>query len=86
MPIFIRDYMRVSHRFAGPMRTFRQAMRQLVAGQTVEPVQLRQDDYWQEFAEDFNRLSSFVQANQNGVEQDDPANEERQTSAGCLIR
>lgn len=56
MPIVVIDSLRLSNRFAGPMHRLRRVMREASEGQPVEPVRFRDEDYWREFAEDFNRL------------------------------
>ena len=56
VPIVIRDLVKLSHRFAGPMLRMRRVMKQAAAGEKVEPVRFRKNDYWQDFAEDFNRV------------------------------
>ena len=55
-PIVFIDCLRTSNRFAGPMVRVQKAMKQLANGEAVEPISLRKDDYWREFAADFNRL------------------------------
>ena len=70
LPIIVRDYIRLSHRFAGPMVKFRRATQQLAAGQMVRPIELRDGDYWQEFAEDFNRMLAVVQSRRPGLADD----------------
>ena len=56
LPIIVIDSMRLSNRFAGPMVRLRRAMRRLAEGETVQPINFRDDDFWSEFAEDFNRM------------------------------
>ena len=56
MPIFIYDAVKLSNRFTGPMMRIRKAARALASGETVQPLKFRDDDYWQELAEDFNRI------------------------------
>jgi hypothetical protein len=55
-PIFIYDAMRLSSRFTGPMMRFKNAAKSLAAGETPAKIKLRGDDFWQEVAEDFNRV------------------------------
>lgn len=61
-PIFIRDLCKLTNRFAGPMVRLRRAMHDLAEGREVAPVQFRKDDFWQDFAADFNRVVERVQA------------------------
>jgi hypothetical protein len=63
LPFFVWDTVKLSNRFAGPMYRIRQALGGLAAGKEVQPVRLRDDDFWKEAAHDFNivreRLQSF---------------------------
>lgn len=61
MPIVLVDLLRVSNRFAGPIHRMRREMRKLASGEAVQPVQVREGDFWFDFAEDFNRIVSHVQ-------------------------
>jgi hypothetical protein len=62
LPVLIADAIGLSNRFAGPMVRLRQSMRRLADGERVALVQFRKNDFWQEFAEDFNRLVVRIQA------------------------
>jgi len=62
LPILIIDIVAMSNRFAGPATRLRRAMRQLADGRVVDPIQFRADDYWKDFADDFNRLIVRIQA------------------------
>ncbi len=54
LPIVLLDCLRFSNRFAGPVYRLRQTLRQLAAGEEIQPVKLRKDDFWHEFAAEFN--------------------------------
>ncbi len=58
MPIFVRDMLRFSLRFAGPVVRLHQAIQRVVDGQEFKPVHFRKADYWHALADDFNRLLS----------------------------
>lgn len=66
-PIFLRDLCKLTNRFAGPMVRLRRAMRDLADGREVAPVQFRDGDFWQELAEDFNRVRTRVHCLSNKV-------------------
>ena len=53
---------RVTNRFAGPIFRLRRSMRELADGEHVEPVHLRKGDYWQDVADQFNRVIQRVEA------------------------
>jgi hypothetical protein len=56
LPVFVIDTIRLSHRFAGPVLRLRRAMREVINGQQPRTLKFRDDDYWQELADDFNSL------------------------------
>ena len=61
VPLVIFDVVRMSNRFAGPMLRLRRSMRDLAAGLPVEPLRFRRDDFWREFADEFNAVAAQVQ-------------------------
>ena len=61
LPLVVLDMIRLSNRFTGPLLRLRRSMRALAQGEHVEPVEFRDGDYWQEFANEFNALAARVQ-------------------------
>ncbi|MGD9722379.1 MAG: hypothetical protein AB7O59_12820 [Pirellulales bacterium] len=61
LPLILFDTLHISHRFAGPNSRLRRSMRELAAGQKVEPVRLRPNDFWQGMAAEFNDLIVYVE-------------------------
>ena len=61
LPVLVIDSVQLSNHFAGPMFRLRRAMKQLADGEPVTAVHFREDDYWREFAEDFNRVAARVE-------------------------
>jgi hypothetical protein len=61
LPIIVVDIIRLSNRFAGPMLRMRRAMQNLAKGERVPPLQFRDNDFWKDFAQDFNALLARVQ-------------------------
>ena len=57
LPFVAFDTLRFSHRFAGPMHRLRTEARRLADGETVEPVNIREKDYWGDLADEFNRVA-----------------------------
>lgn len=55
-PIMALDFLKLSNRFAGPMIRLRRTMRDLNQGEHVEPVVLRRNDFWRDFADEFNAV------------------------------
>ncbi len=61
LPVAIMDTIRVSNRFAGPLTRLRHGMRALAKGRSVPPMEFRRDDFWYEFAEEFNAVVREVE-------------------------
>ena len=60
MPILAYDLLRVSNRFTGPVTRLRKEMRHLTAGESVEPIEFRDEDFWGEMADEYNLLREEV--------------------------
>lgn len=71
LPIIVIDLMRMSNRFVGPIYRLRNSLRQLIEGEHVRPIVLRDKDYWKDFADDFNQVLAMVQPEQEDSESDD---------------
>jgi hypothetical protein len=56
LPMVLVDCNRFSNRFVGPILRFRGALGQLVDGKNVAPIKFRQNDFWHDVADNFNRL------------------------------
>lgn len=56
LPILLYDLIKLSHRFAGPISLLRNEMRRATRGEKVKPIRFREDDFWQEMADEFNAL------------------------------
>lgn len=57
LPAFLWDTVRLTNRFAGPIRRLRVALSDAANGRTVAPLNFRSNDYWREIANDFNKLT-----------------------------
>ena len=67
LPIVVFDSLRFSHRFAGPMVRLRRVMNELAEGRSCSPVLLRDGDYWNDIADDLNRVMERVERLENEV-------------------
>lgn len=56
LPLLIVDIIRLSNRFVGPLYRLRRSLRELARGEPTEPLEFRGDDFWREFAEEFNAI------------------------------
>ena len=61
LPLVVFDILRLSNRFVGPLLRLRQSMRQLAQGEHVDPIEFRCNDFWREFADEFNAVLARVQ-------------------------
>ncbi len=61
LPMVIVDVVRYSNRFVGPVLRLRRSMRRLARGERVEPMEFRGDDFWREFADEFNAVARCVE-------------------------
>lgn len=56
IPAFIWDTLKITSRFAGPVLRLRAALASAAQGREVQPLHFRNNDFWQEIADDFNAL------------------------------
>lgn len=73
-PVFIYDSIKLSNRFVGPMISFRAAMKKLADGGDPGDISFRQNDFWREMTNDFNRISAEMR--ERRVEEDLAADDE----------
>jgi hypothetical protein len=73
LPAFMLDFVRLTHRIAGPLVRFRHALNDMMAGQTVEKVDLRKGDLLSEFQEAFNEFLDFYNGKRNPAAATAPA-------------
>lgn len=59
MPFILFDMLRTSHRIAGPLVRLRREMSRLADGEPVQPLAFRNEDYWHELADEFNRIAEL---------------------------
>lgn len=62
LPLVLMDSLRFSNRFAGAMLRLQREMKKLADGQVPDPVHIRRQDFWADFAEDFNRVAAWARA------------------------
>jgi hypothetical protein len=56
LPILARDLLKFSHRMAGPLVRFRNAIEEMTEGKVIQPVSLRPRDLLDEFLVAFNKM------------------------------
>lgn len=62
LPLIIRDLIRASHRFAGPMLRVRRGLAELAAEGKSPPIVPREGDAWPDCIADFNQLANRLSA------------------------
>ncbi len=65
VPSFVYDTLKLSNRFAGPILRLKDSIRRLAEGEQVTELQFRDNDFWSELSQDFNRVVQRV--NEPGV-------------------
>ena len=74
LPIVLLDTAFISNRIVGPLVRIRKAMRQLAAGESVRPIKLRKNDFFQSMADEVNavaaRMNRLNEPGQIGIESD----------------
>ena len=76
VPMVVVDVLRISNRIVGPMVRFRRMMKDLASGNPVRQITLRDGDFWQEFANDFNAVICRVErlsADLEAAQKNDPS-------------
>lgn len=61
MPIFLRDTLQLSNRFAGPMYRLRTALGEVAGGDEGGKIKFRDGDFWLEVADDYNLVHEQLQ-------------------------
>ena len=56
IPAFVWDTLKLSNRFAGPIRRLRDTLIDMKQGRSVPPLKFRENDFWQEIASNFNEV------------------------------
>jgi hypothetical protein len=60
LPLVVLDIIRMSNRFVGPLLRLRRSMRALAYGEHVEPIEFRDNDFWHDFADEFNAVNARI--------------------------
>ncbi|MFN5319944.1 MAG: hypothetical protein ACK493_02260 [Planctomycetota bacterium] len=69
LPLVFFHSIRFGNRFSGPLYRIRKTLTALSRGETVDHLELRKDDYWQEFAGDIERISLYIEQLQRELEE-----------------
>jgi hypothetical protein len=58
LPMFIKDSLSLSNRFAGPIVRVKRALSDFADGKSIEPVEFRHGDFWKSLAHEVNRVTN----------------------------
>ncbi|MCA9193616.1 MAG: hypothetical protein KDB03_17715 [Planctomycetales bacterium] len=58
LPVFVYDTLKISNRFAGPIKRLQRGIHQLAQGETVDRLEFRDGDFWKKLSEDFNQVAA----------------------------
>lgn len=61
LPLVLRDLLRVTHRYAGPMLRIRRGLAELAHNGSSMPIVPRSGDAWPECVADFNSLAKAIE-------------------------
>jgi hypothetical protein len=67
LPVFVLDTIKLSHRFAGPLVRIRSVIVKAGHGETVQPIKLRPDDFWHDFAAEVNIVLDRLNRSQAAI-------------------
>ncbi len=60
--LMVRDLLRCTNRFTGPMVRARRFLRSLANGESVEPISFRRGDYWRGYADELNAVLRRIES------------------------
>lgn len=66
LPLAVYDMLKTSNRIAGPVFRLKRELARLADGESVSDVTFRPGDYWQDLADEFNRLAAGIQNGTSG--------------------
>jgi hypothetical protein len=69
LPLLFIHSARFSNRFSGPMYRIRKTLSALSRGETNEHLELRKDDYWEDLADDVERISQYIEQLQKDLDE-----------------
>lgn len=58
LPMFIKDSLNLSNRFAGPIVRVKRVLADYADGKSIKPIELRHSDFWKSLAHEVNRVTN----------------------------
>ncbi len=65
LPFVLTDVLKFSNRFAGPIFRLKRSLEEFEQFGEAAPLQFRDDDYWKDLADGFNRMQARIQDLEN---------------------
>lgn len=59
--LFIYDALKFAHRIVGPIYRFRKTIEAITAGEDMEPMRLRKDDFLQDLKDEMNKMMEVLE-------------------------
>ena len=83
LPVVLLDTAFISNRIVGPLVRVRNSIQRLAAGETVQPIEFRKNDYFRGLANDLNALAARVRLleEQNRILEDAALDKHQEPSA-----
>ncbi len=67
-PAFMLDTIRFSNRFVGPIVRLRRSLRELIENRETDQVKFRDNDFWLEMGDEFNKVNDIIKSQQEEIE------------------
>ena len=67
-PAFMLDTIRFSNRFVGPIVRLRRSLRELIENRETDHVKFRDNDFWLEMGDEFNKVNDIIKSQQEEIE------------------
>lgn len=84
LPFLLYDALKVTNRFAGPIFRLRRELRRFEEGAEIGPIRFRDRDFWQDLAEQTNRLVERVEEAERRARQATTADKEHEEAESPL--
>ena len=62
LPVYIRNSLKLSNRFVGPIHRFRKELRNIAKGESHQPIQFRDADFWPAIANELRAALDAIES------------------------
>lgn len=67
LPIYLRNSLKLSNRFVGPIHRFRRELRNIASGEPHQPIQFRDEDFWPTIADELRAAMEAIESRARAV-------------------